>query len=403
MQAALDHAPVEFLRCRVIAEFGSETIEQRIDRKDHDLRIDDARFQLVDVEQRVQHARHDSKRLVELADQRQGVLVLDRLRQYSAQQAEGLQRLAQIVAGGGEKARFAEIGLLRMQLGNFQHAAQAFALGDILDRHKDFAARRRPDDLTGRQAQRSPARQRRQIEFDFIILDVRFSGSNAIEEQAQTRIVEVQSAGRADGLSNGLFPLGAEGVVKGDAGGNDPKFAIENHKRLANGLDDAVGIGPRRFDFAFRHLQLGNIGEGDDHALDPVVMRLVGQDAPCIPCPFIAFDLAAEGHEIRQHRCGIDEEILIVGTAGKVGERPSDVGCNDAEMRFHRRREEADVQSAVEEDRRDIGAGEHVLQIVGGGALLFYGFVKLAVEGRQLLIERLQFFLRGFQLFIDGL
>ena len=88
----------------MIGEFGLEPFEQRIDRKDHDLRIDDPGFQLVDVEQRVQHARHDLKRLVELADQRQGAFFLDRLRQYPTQKAEGLQRLAQIVTGGGQKA-----------------------------------------------------------------------------------------------------------------------------------------------------------------------------------------------------------------------------------------------------------------------------------------------------------
>ena len=135
----------------------------------------------------------------------------------------------------------------------------------------------------------------------------------------------------------------------------------------------------------------------------PVVLRAIGQDAPQIPCPFVAFDLAAERLGIRQNRCGIDEEILVVGTAGEIGERPADVGCDDAEMRSHRRREETDVQLAVEEDRRDLGAVEDILQIVGRDALLLDGLVQLAVEGGQLLVERLELFLRGFQLFIGGL
>src|ERR1700674_2241037 len=90
MKAALDHTPVELLRRGVIAKLGSQTIEQRSDRKDNDFRVDDTSFRWVDVEQRVQHARHDAKRLVELADQRQGLLVLDRLCQYPPQQAQGL-------------------------------------------------------------------------------------------------------------------------------------------------------------------------------------------------------------------------------------------------------------------------------------------------------------------------
>ena len=60
------------------------------------------------------------------------------------------------------------------------------------------------------------------------------------------------------------------------------------------------------------------------------------------------------------------------------------------------RREEADIEVAVEEERRDVGAVEDVLQVVGRAALLLERLLELAVEGGELLVERLQLLLRGF-------
>ena len=46
--------------------------------------------------------------------------VLDLLRQQFMQQADRLQRLAQIMAGGGKESGLAEIGLLGLPLGGLQ-------------------------------------------------------------------------------------------------------------------------------------------------------------------------------------------------------------------------------------------------------------------------------------------
>ena len=82
--------------------------------------------------------------------------------------------------------------------------------------------------------------------------------------------------------------------------------------------------------------------------------------------------------------------------------RPMSLG-NDAEERLGGRREEADIEIGVEEERRDIGAVEDVLQIIGGRALPLQRFLELAVEGGQLLVERLQFLLRRQQLLVRRL
>ena len=138
VQAARDRAPTELLRRSVVGELGSEAIEHGADLKLDDVRTDDPSLELIDVEQRIQHARHRAERLLELRDQPGAALILDPLPQYPAQQAECLQRLAQVMAGGGKEARLSEIGLLRHKLGGLQRLARPLALGDIVDHHQDL-------------------------------------------------------------------------------------------------------------------------------------------------------------------------------------------------------------------------------------------------------------------------
>ena len=172
---------------------------------------------------------------------------------------------------------------------------------------------------------------------------------------------------------------------------------------MADRVDDAVGIGARSLDLPFRRLDLGDVGEGDDHPVDPVVLGAVGQDAADIPGAAFGLDLAPDRGEAGQHRAGIGEQIAVGGERGQIGKRPADIGGDDAEQRLCRRREEPDVELAVEEQRRDVRAVEDVLQIVRCAALPFERLLKLAVEGGELFIERLQLFLRGHQLLVGRL
>src|SRR5208337_4648559 len=87
----------------------------------------------------------------------------------------------------------------------------------------------------------------------------------------------------------------------------------------------------------------------------------------------------------------------------EVRERASHVAWNHVEQSLCRRREEADVEARIEENRRDLGAVKYVLQIVRGRALPLERFLQLAVEGGQFLIERLKLFLGGEQLLIRRL
>ena len=150
-------------------------------------------------------------------------------------------------------------------------------------------------------------------------------------------------------------------------------------------------------------LPLGDVGKGDDDALDPVVLGAVRQYAADVPGAALSFDLPLDRREGLQHRSGIRQKSAIGGQRAEVCERPPDVAGNDIEERLGGRREEADIEVGVEEERRNIGAVQDILQIIGGRTLPLQRFLELAVEGGKLLVERLQFLLRRQQLLVRRL
>src|SRR5580658_7982973 len=62
---------IRAMRGRVKGELGAQLLEHRIDREIDHLASDDPGLELVDVEERVEHARHRAHGLVEPADQLQ--------------------------------------------------------------------------------------------------------------------------------------------------------------------------------------------------------------------------------------------------------------------------------------------------------------------------------------------
>ena len=110
-----------------------------LDRKIDDRRAHDPGFELVDVEQLVEHARHRAHRLVEPADELQRWFIANALFQHALEQAYGLKRLAQIMTGSREKARLADIGPICLGFCGLQRFALALDLGDVNDRHQDLA------------------------------------------------------------------------------------------------------------------------------------------------------------------------------------------------------------------------------------------------------------------------
>ena len=76
-----------------------------------------------------------------------------------------------------------------------------------------------------------------------------------------------------------------------------------------------------------------------------------------------------------KNRPGIREQARVFDAAGQVGERSADVAGDNAEQRLGRWREKADIEVTVQEQRRDAGAVQDVLQVVRRAALPFERFL----------------------------
>ena len=117
--------------------------EQRLQGERPLLRLEGAGVELGDVEQRIEQRFHRAQAGVDLAAEIVAGIAVDHRR---GEQAGGVQRLQQIVAGGGDEARLAEIGRLglgaaRLQLGRALDHAMLQGLGRLAKLAVAFAQR----------------------------------------------------------------------------------------------------------------------------------------------------------------------------------------------------------------------------------------------------------------------
>ena len=112
----------------------------------------------------------------------------------------------------------------------------------------------------------------------------------------------------------------------------------------------------------------------------------------------------------RQHAPQIFDQLRVTHLVREGLDRPADVVRQQAEGVGDLRRELADPQLSVEEDRADVGAGQQVVHVVGqlgqlGDLPLVLGVdrVELLVDALQLFVRALQLFVRRLQLLVRGL
>ena len=249
----------------MIGQLVPEAVEQFVHRDVGHFGLNGAHLDLIDVEQRVQHARHRAQGFVDASDQTLRLVAFHLLGQQALKQGERLQRLAQIMARRRQKARLGDGRQFRLPLGGGQRIRRAPSLRHVL--------------------------------------------------------------------------------------------------------------------------------ESDDDAFGLLVAGPIGQYPPDEPIAALTLDFPLDRRLGLQDLPRVGLQSLVGGQRFQVRQRAPDVAGNDVEQRLGRRREEADVEAGVEEDRRDVGAVEDVLQIVRGRALPIERLLQLAVEGVQFLVERLQLLL----------
>ena len=176
-----------------------------------------------------------------------------------------------------------------------------------------------------------------------------------------------------------------------------------------DGQEPRLGDG-REFGFPLGQAQrvadaplLGDVDEGDDDAFDALLMGSIRQDATDEPGAATGLDFALDRRTRFQHGARVVQQHAVGRQRIEIRERPADIARYHPEQRSCGQHEEADVQLRIEEHRRDIGAVEHVLQVVGGRSLPLQRFLELAVERGQFLVQRLQFLLRRKQLLVGRL
>src|SRR5260370_6752672 len=163
-----------------------------------------------------------------------------------------------------------------------------------------------------------------------MILDVSLAVPEAVEKDTQRRDIEAALIDRVELSAHGLLGLDRKGAVKGAARGDDVKLLVEHDERLANGVDDAVGIGPRCLDCPFGRLPLRYVGKGDNHSRYLGVLGAVGQNATGVPRSIVGFDLAVWRHVAGKNRPGVREQESVVDAAGQIAERTRPFGGGDA-------------------------------------------------------------------------
>ncbi len=144
-----------------------------------------------------------------------------------------------------------------------------------------------------------------------------------------------------------------------------------------------------------------DVDEGHHGAVDPVLHGPVGTQPHDVPAPVPAHHLALDRDELRQQLSGIALDGVVVELMGEVRDGPPDVRRRDVEDAGDGRREHADAQVAIEEQRAHFGRRRQVLEVAVGGRDAFELALHLGVDGVELLVDGLQLFLRGFQ-FLRG-
>ncbi len=165
-------------------EFRLELIQRLVDRKTGQMGTDDSGVELIDVEQRGQHAGHGIERAVGPRKQRQRLIAIDPLPERTVHQGQRLQRLAQVVACGSEKTGFGQIGPFRGLRGRSQLLLGALEISDVVERDQDsLVGNAGPTDFLGGDDQGPPIASLR-IDGHLDLLDVMGVILDAFEERA---------------------------------------------------------------------------------------------------------------------------------------------------------------------------------------------------------------------------
>src|SRR6185295_10525713 len=106
------HREMQSLAARKSCELSPQLLKQAGDVEIGNVGFDGTGFELADVEERIQQARHGADRKLLLLERIHRIGTAHEPTQRAVQEPEGLQRLAQVMACCSEKAALGEIGAI---------------------------------------------------------------------------------------------------------------------------------------------------------------------------------------------------------------------------------------------------------------------------------------------------
>src|SRR5579863_544218 len=102
------------------------------------------------------------------------------------------------MAGGSQESGLSEIGLFRYPSGTVHRVTCPLTLGNVVDRHQDFAADQGFVTNLQRVREQRPQPSRRQLDVDWMILDEPLTMPEAVEKVTQRCVIKTAIVDRVE-------------------------------------------------------------------------------------------------------------------------------------------------------------------------------------------------------------
>ena len=266
----------------------------------------------------------------------------------------------------------------------------------VLNRQQDGPRLRiRIEDLAGVEQHHFPSDM-----FKFVghlkVPERRVRGENVLQQLAQFRDIPLSVPEVVDQTLLRLLRRGLERFVERLVRFHDLQVLVQDHQGL-----------PHRFHNRFGEVKaaLGGIDiDQHQHGAVGFAIRSHGrEDAQRIPAAVRVADITrfpiAALHRIQQQPPQVGQFHLRL----KIGDRPSDIGGDQIQHRFHGARKAANAQIPPDHHQGYADALEKIGQVPVDLAEFHVADLQLFVQRVQFFIGRFQLFLRGFQFLVARL
>ena len=173
-----------------------------------------------------------------------------------------------------------------------------------------------------------------------------------------------------------------------------PQSSVQYDQRFAEGGDKALSVRLGNAGGLLSVLQIGHVDKRNHHAVNEILYCAVGEhphkvagvDIPHMKVSFLC-------GKRTQHVLGLADDIGADEALGKVGDWPTGITRGEPHDGAGGRCEAADTQLGVQEESRDLGAIQQVLQVVISMVEGPHFPAEFSVHRLQFFVERLQFLL----------